>query len=94
MICVVQIQYGNAALEQQQSYKFWLEFAFMHLHACVYSMKATSLDVCTLVCLSIRVYVGYVRVWVRACVCVEALFCMPQSLCQLESERLTLVINI
>lgn len=26
--------------------------------------------------------------------CVDALFCMPQSLCQLESERLTLVINI
>lgn len=25
---------------------------------------------------------------------VDALFCMPQNLCQLESERLTLVINI
>lgn len=26
--------------------------------------------------------------------CVDALFCMPQIRCQLESERLTLVINI
>lgn len=49
------------------------------MHVCEYVREPVS---CTRVCA------------LDESVCVDALFCMPQSLCQLESERLTLVINI
>lgn len=76
----------------------------MRSYACVFRMEGHILCACILVCASMCVSVcllcactcAFVRLCMCRCehVCVDALFCMPQSLCQLESERLTLVINI
>ena len=60
----------------------------MHTCACVYNIFGMHAYLCVGTHgLRVCAYVG-VRM------CVDTLFCMPQSLCQLESERLTLVINI
>lgn len=73
----------------------------MHVYACVGSAKASKhIFACVHICVCEyvrgRMWAVCVSVCVRLAVsmCVDALFCMPQSLCQLESERLTLVINI